>query len=93
MFFGGTALARTLVPDARLREDIDLTALGSRTASASALERPLASALRRSHGRITWAQRSPPSETPRPPSYSPRTAGSPSASSCSTGAATNLGPR
>lgn len=55
MFFGGTALARTLVPDGRLSEDVDLIALGSRVDTAAELERTLASALRRSHGRITWA--------------------------------------
>lgn len=55
LFFGGTALARTLVPDGRLSEDIDLIALGTRSALAGALEATLASALRRSHGRITWA--------------------------------------
>lgn len=55
MFFGGTALARTLVPDGRLSEGVDLIALGSRADTAAALERTLAAALRRSHGRITWA--------------------------------------
>ena len=55
VFFGGTALARTLLPDGRLSEDIDLIALGSRSGTAVALERTLASALRRSHGRISWA--------------------------------------
>lgn len=31
IFFGGTALSRTLLPDGRLSEDIDLIALGSRS--------------------------------------------------------------
>lgn len=55
IFFGGTALARTYLPDGRLSEDIDLIALGSRTNTAGAIEQTLASGLRRSHGRITWA--------------------------------------
>lgn len=55
LFFGGTALARTLLPDGRLSEDVDLIALESRAANAAALEKTLASALRRSHGRIAWA--------------------------------------
>jgi predicted nucleotidyltransferase component of viral defense system len=55
IFFGGTALARSHLPDGRLSEDIDLLSVGPRPATASAIERTLASALRRSHGRITWA--------------------------------------
>ena len=55
IFFGGTALARSHVPDGRLSEDIDLISVGSRPATAAAIERTLSSALRRSHGRITWA--------------------------------------
>ena len=55
MFIGGTALARTLLPDGRLSEDVDLIALGARSETAAALEKTLASALRRSHGRMSWA--------------------------------------
>lgn len=55
LFFGGTALARTLLPDGRLSEDVDMIALESRADTAAALEKTLASALRRSHGRISWA--------------------------------------
>jgi predicted nucleotidyltransferase component of viral defense system len=55
LFFGGTALARTLLPDGRLSEDVDLITLESRANVTAALEKTLASALRRSHGRITWA--------------------------------------
>ncbi len=55
IFFGGTALARSHVPDGRLSEDIDLISVDTRPATAAAIERTLASALRRSHGRITWA--------------------------------------
>jgi Nucleotidyl transferase AbiEii toxin, Type IV TA system len=55
LFFGGTALARTFLPNGRLSEDIDLIATDSRATVAAALEKTLASALRRSHGRIAWA--------------------------------------
>jgi predicted nucleotidyltransferase component of viral defense system len=55
LFFGGTALARTFLPHGRLSEDIDLIAIESRATVAAALETTLASALRRSHGRIAWA--------------------------------------
>ena len=48
IFFGGTALARTHLPDGRLSEDIDLIAIGPRTDIAAAAERTLTSALRRS---------------------------------------------
>lgn len=43
------------MPDGRLSEDIDLIALGSRAEIAAALEQTLATGLRRSHGRIAWA--------------------------------------
>lgn len=55
IFFGGTALARTHLPAGRLSEDIDLIAVGERTPTAASIERVLATALRRSHGRIQWA--------------------------------------
>ncbi|MDT4934649.1 MAG: hypothetical protein QOK11_2541, partial [Pseudonocardiales bacterium] len=55
LFFGGTALARTFLPDGRLSEDVDLIALAPRADVAAALEKTPASALRRSHGRIAWA--------------------------------------
>lgn len=51
IFFGGTALARTHLPAGRLSEDIDLIAVGARTPTATSIERVLATALRRSHGR------------------------------------------
>ena len=38
-FIGGTALARTHLPDGRLSEDIDLIAIGSRKAVANELSR------------------------------------------------------
>lgn len=54
LFFGGTALALTHLPDGRLSEDIDLIALGERGETATALHAALPSALLRSHGRLTW---------------------------------------
>lgn len=39
--FGGTALARSLVPDGRLSEDIDLLAIGRRCDVVGAVERQL----------------------------------------------------
>jgi hypothetical protein len=38
IFFGGTALSRTIAPDGRLSEDIDLIALGRRRDTAEQLE-------------------------------------------------------
>lgn len=55
IFFGGTALARTYLQAGRLSEDIDLIATGSRRETAAAIEQTLDRALRRSHGRISWA--------------------------------------
>jgi predicted nucleotidyltransferase component of viral defense system len=52
-FIGGTALARTHLPDGRLSEDIDLIALDDRKAVAAALVAELPRALARSHGRLT----------------------------------------
>jgi len=57
MFFGGTALARTYLSAGRLSEDIDLIATGVRREIAAAIEQTLERALRRSHGRISWAPR------------------------------------
>jgi predicted nucleotidyltransferase component of viral defense system len=50
---GGTALARTHLPDGRLSEDIDLIALGDRKQVAHDLDAALPRALARSHGRLT----------------------------------------
>ncbi len=55
LFFGGTALARTHLPDGRLSEDVDLIALAARSATAAAVENTLERALLRSFGRIRWA--------------------------------------
>jgi predicted nucleotidyltransferase component of viral defense system len=55
IFFGGTALARTVLPAGRLSEDIDLIATGARRETAAAIEQTLDRALRRSHGRVSWS--------------------------------------
>ena len=55
IFFGGTALARTYLPTGRLSEDIDLIATGARRETAAPIEQTLNRALRRSHGRFSWA--------------------------------------
>jgi predicted nucleotidyltransferase component of viral defense system len=52
-FIGGTALARTHLPDGRLSEDIDLIAIDDRKAVAADLDAALPRALARTHGRLT----------------------------------------
>jgi predicted nucleotidyltransferase component of viral defense system len=54
VFFGGTALARTHLPDGRLSEDIDLLAEPSRREVVNTVERVLASGVRREFGQLTW---------------------------------------
>ncbi|WP_199521174.1 nucleotidyl transferase AbiEii/AbiGii toxin family protein [Jiangella anatolica] len=54
LFFGGTALSRTRVPNGRLSEDIDLIALGSRTQLAADLDGALPRALRREFPGSGW---------------------------------------
>ena len=54
VFFGGTALSRTYLTDARLSEDIDLIALASRTDVAARIEAAVRRGLARTHGRPTW---------------------------------------
>ncbi|AMY52399.1 hypothetical protein A3L23_01047 [Rhodococcoides fascians D188] len=54
VFVGGTAFARTHLVDARLSEDIDLIAVGSRSEVARDLDRALPRAVVRSHGRLVW---------------------------------------
>ncbi|WP_454049526.1 nucleotidyl transferase AbiEii/AbiGii toxin family protein [Cellulomonas sp. Marseille-Q8402] len=54
VFFGGTALSRTLLPHGRLSEDIDLIARGSRAAVADSVTDTVDRALRRTHGRPRW---------------------------------------
>lgn len=51
-FIGGTALARTHLPDGRLSEDIDLIAVGRRGEVARDLDAALPRAVGRSHGRL-----------------------------------------
>lgn len=55
VFFGGTALARTHLPDGRLSEDIDLLATSSRADVVEAVEKALAEGVRREYGRLSWA--------------------------------------
>jgi predicted nucleotidyltransferase component of viral defense system len=52
-FIGGTALARTHLPEGRLSEDIDLIAIDDRKAVAKDLDAGLPRALARTHGRLT----------------------------------------
>lgn len=56
LFFGGTALARTHLPDGRLSEDIDLIVRSgqSRTAVAATIDALFATGLRRVVGRLEW---------------------------------------
>lgn len=50
-FYGGTALARTFIPQGRLSEDIDLISVGPRIEIAEALTRTLTRRLSREFGR------------------------------------------
>jgi predicted nucleotidyltransferase component of viral defense system len=52
-FIGGTALARTHLPDGRLSEDIDLIAIDDRKGVAADVDAALPRALARTHGRLT----------------------------------------
>lgn len=54
VFFGGTALARTHLTALRLSEDIDLIALGDRSAIADRIESAVTRQLRRSFGAVTF---------------------------------------
>jgi predicted nucleotidyltransferase component of viral defense system len=54
VFFGGTALSRTYLNDARLSEDIDLIALVPRADVAARIEAAVRRGLARSHGRPIW---------------------------------------
>jgi predicted nucleotidyltransferase component of viral defense system len=57
VFLGGTALARTHLPDGRLTSDLDLVARGDRASVASSVERVLATGVRREYGRLSWQPR------------------------------------
>ncbi len=52
-FIGGTALARTHLPNGRLSEDIDLIAVSDRKSLVADLDATLPRALARTHGRLT----------------------------------------
>lgn len=54
IFFGGTALARTYLPQGRLSEDLDLIAVGPRRELAVRLDSALPRALLREFGRLAW---------------------------------------
>ena len=54
VFFGGTALSRTHIPDGRLSEDIDLMPLGSRSDVLRAVEAAVRRGVQRTHGRPAW---------------------------------------
>ena len=54
LFIGGTALARTHLPDGRLREDLDLIALAPRSDVAAALDRLLPRGASRAIGVLRW---------------------------------------
>lgn len=54
VFFGGTALARTYLPDGRLSEDLDLLAVDSRATAVGHVQTVLSDGSRREFGRLTW---------------------------------------
>jgi predicted nucleotidyltransferase component of viral defense system len=54
IFFGGTALCRSFVPNGRLSEDIDLIAVGNRRDTARALEQGLVAENRREYPGMNW---------------------------------------
>jgi predicted nucleotidyltransferase component of viral defense system len=66
VFFGGTALARSLVPDGRLSEDIDLIASGSRQEIARHLTTVLPRSLRREFPGISWQRSLTDAKEPEP---------------------------
>ncbi len=55
VYFGGTALSRPYLTDARLSEDVDLIARASRTEVAARIEAAIRQGPARSHGLPTWA--------------------------------------
>lgn len=54
LFIGGTALARTHLPDGRLSEDLDLIAVGRRSEVATALDKLLPRGASRAVGALRW---------------------------------------
>lgn len=55
LFFGGTALSRTHLPNLRLSEDIDLITRGNRRESAEAIQDAISRGLQRTHGAVDWS--------------------------------------
>jgi Nucleotidyl transferase AbiEii toxin, Type IV TA system len=55
LFFGGTALARSILPAGRLSEDVDLIAVGSRSNVAEHITIAIPRALRREFPGLTWS--------------------------------------
>lgn len=66
VFFGGTALTRTYLPDLRLSEDIDLIALGDRSAIAASIQRTVVKNLRREVGTPEFTPALPDTRHPEP---------------------------
>src|SRR5680860_1928384 len=54
VFFGGTALSRTSLPNLRLSEDIDLITQTNRSQMAARIMEALYNSLARTHGQVTW---------------------------------------
>lgn len=54
VFFGGTALSRTFIPDGRLSEDIDLIAVRERRTAAEAVADCLVRGVRREYPGLRW---------------------------------------
>lgn len=54
VFFGGTALSRTLLPQLRLSEDIDLIALGNRREVGARIQAEVQRRFRRTLGAVTF---------------------------------------
>jgi len=54
VFFGGTALSRTSLPNLRLSEDIDLITKTNRSQMAARIMEALDNSLARTHGQVTW---------------------------------------
>jgi predicted nucleotidyltransferase component of viral defense system len=55
IFIGGTALARSLLPDGRLSEDVDLIAASRRSVVAAELSDAIPRSLRREFPGLTWS--------------------------------------
>lgn len=66
VFFGGTALARTLLPDLRLSEDIDLIALGNRPAVGQRIQAEIERRFNRTLGAATFIPRLGSAPHPQP---------------------------